>query len=79
MGLNAGLLGDSVDASMMPTDYLLGSTWDTADATDTFTDRLRSAASMAGCSPVYEERGGCWLVRRSTLDSATEFRKWVCA
>jgi Dyp-type peroxidase family len=69
MGLNAGLLGDSVDASMMPTEYILGSTWDTtpdvllivggdtADATDTFTDQLRSAASMAGCSPVYEERG----------------------
>jgi Dyp-type peroxidase family len=69
MGLNAGVLGDAVDASSKPTDYVLGNTWDTtpdliliiggdtADATKTFTDQMRSAASMAGCSQLYEELG----------------------
>lgn len=69
MGFNAALLGDRVDASMMPTEYIVGSTWDTtpdvlliiggdtADAMDVFTGQLRSAASMAGCSSVYEEQG----------------------
>jgi Dyp-type peroxidase family len=69
MGLNAGLLGDRVDASMTPTEYLLGSSWDTtpdllliiggdtAEATDTFTEQLSSAGAMAGCSSIYEERG----------------------
>ena len=69
MGLNASLLGDPVDASLEPTDYVVGSTWDktpdilliiggdTADVIERFTHQLGSAASMAGCSLIYEERG----------------------
>jgi Dyp-type peroxidase family len=69
MGLNAAFLGDAVDASMTPTEYVIGSTWDatpdilliiggdTSDATNQFTESLRLAVSMAGCSSVYEEHG----------------------
>jgi len=69
MGFNAAVLGDRVDASSVPTDYVLGTTWDTTpdllliiggdtkEMTDQFTEQLRSAASMAGCTSLYEERG----------------------
>ncbi|MEQ1662019.1 MAG: Dyp-type peroxidase [Thiobacillus sp.] len=69
MGFNAGTLGDPTDSAQLPTDYVLGKTWedtpdilliiggDTAEAALKFAMSLRSAASMAGCSTMYEELG----------------------
>jgi Dyp-type peroxidase family len=69
MGLSAGALGDATDASAVPKEYLIGTTWDntpdilliiggdSADAAKQFAASLRAAAAMADCSSIYEECG----------------------
>ena len=66
MGSIAASLGDAVDASMHPTEYVVGDTWentpdilliiggDTVEAATRLNESLRAAASMAvplGCFP----------------------------
>jgi Dyp-type peroxidase family len=69
MGFNAGALGDATDASAAPKDYIIGTTWvdtpdilliiggDTVDAAKQFADALGAAASIAGCTSIYDECG----------------------
>lgn len=70
MGWNAAALGDRVDGSGAPPDYVVGSTWDDtpdilliigADSVDSlvqFSESMRTAAAMAGCTTIYKEERG---------------------
>src|SRR5262249_55903622 len=69
MGAAAASLGDPVDSSSRPLNYVLGAEWadtpdillivggDTAVVVQQFCSSLANAASMAGCEVIYSENG----------------------